>query len=68
MTMDPPLLPAVEGRSFRVSSDVYLSPERLKAEVEHVFKKTWLNVGRIEELPAAGSYVVKELQIGRAHV
>ncbi|MCC2655683.1 MAG: 3-phenylpropionate dioxygenase [Panacagrimonas sp.] len=61
MTMDPPLLPAVEGRSFRVSSDVYLSPERLKAEVEHVFKKTWLNVGRIEELPAAGSYVVKEL-------
>lgn len=61
MTMDPPVLPGIEGRSFKVDTQVYLSPERLKAEIDHVFRKCWLNVGRIEQLPCAGSYFVKEL-------
>lgn len=61
MTMDPPLLPPIAGRSFEVDAQVYLSQERLDLEIQHVFRKCWLNVGRIEELPGAGSYVVKEL-------
>lgn len=61
MTMNPPLLPSIEGHSFRIDTQVYLSPERFKAEIDHVFRKSWLNVGRIELLPKAGSYIVKEL-------
>lgn len=38
------------------------SPEFYAREVEKVFKRTWLQVGRIEEVPKAGSYKLKLLE------
>ena len=32
-------------------------------EKEHIFKKNWLYVGRVERLPKVGSYFTRELQI-----
>jgi phenylpropionate dioxygenase-like ring-hydroxylating dioxygenase large terminal subunit len=43
--------------SFRDST----SPEFYAAEREAIFKRAWLNVGRIEELPRVGSYFTKDI-------
>ena len=38
-----------------------ISPEHYELEREAIFKRTWLNVGRVEQVPRAGSYFTKEL-------
>lgn len=38
-------------------------PEFYEQEKQHVFKKNWLYVGRIEQLPNKGSYFTRELDI-----
>ena len=44
-----------------VSSEDSISPEFYELEREAIFKKAWLNVGRVEELPRNGTYFTKEL-------
>ena len=44
-----------------VSSEDSISPEFHELEREAIFKRAWLNVGRVEELPRNGSYFTKEL-------
>ena len=39
----------------------YISQEYFELEKEHVFRKVWLNVGRIEQIPNPGDYFVKDL-------
>src|SRR6476620_9631314 len=36
-------------------------PQFYKDEQEAIFKKSWLNVGRVERLPRVGSYFTREL-------
>ena len=50
--------------SFRDST----SPEFYELEREAVFKRAWLNVARIEELPEVGSYLTKEIEAARASI
>jgi phenylpropionate dioxygenase-like ring-hydroxylating dioxygenase large terminal subunit len=38
-----------------------IDPERYKAEQEAIFKRLWLNVGRVERLPKTGSYFTREM-------
>src|SRR6267154_3387574 len=38
-----------------------LSSEQFERERESIFKRVWLNVGREEEIPARGDYIVKEV-------
>ena len=38
------------------------SPEFYELEREAIFKRAWLNVGRVEDLPRKGSYFTKELE------
>jgi phenylpropionate dioxygenase-like ring-hydroxylating dioxygenase large terminal subunit len=38
-----------------------ISPEFYELEREAIFGRTWLNVGRLEQLPRTGSYFTKEL-------
>ena len=38
-----------------------ISPEHYELEREAIFKRTWLNVGRMEQLPRTGAYFTKEL-------
>ena len=46
-----------------------IDPAFFEAEREAIFKKTWLNVGRVERLPRTGSYFTKELpSAGQGHV
>jgi phenylpropionate dioxygenase-like ring-hydroxylating dioxygenase large terminal subunit len=41
----------------------YISREYFELEREKVFRHTWLNVGRVEEIPNAGDYIVKSLAV-----
>ena len=41
----------------------YVDPAQFELERQHVFRAVWLNVGRIEEVPRAGDYIVKEIEI-----
>jgi len=50
--------------SFRDST----SPEFYELEREAIFKRAWLNVGRVEDLPRKGSYFTKEILIANASV
>jgi phenylpropionate dioxygenase-like ring-hydroxylating dioxygenase large terminal subunit len=46
-----------------VSYEDSISPEHYELEREAIFKKTWLNVGRVEEIPKPGNYFTKELHV-----
>ncbi len=44
-----------------VSYESAISPEFFELEREAVFKRAWLNVGRVEQLPRKGGFFTKEL-------
>jgi phenylpropionate dioxygenase-like ring-hydroxylating dioxygenase large terminal subunit len=45
-----------------------ISPEFYELERDAIFRRTWLNVGRVEQLPRKGSYFTKELDAARTSV
>ena len=45
-----------------VSLEDCVSEEFYEKEREHVFKKTWLYMGRVERVPKSGSYFTRELR------
>jgi phenylpropionate dioxygenase-like ring-hydroxylating dioxygenase large terminal subunit len=51
-----------------VPVDPYISPQYYRQEQEAVFRKTWLHVGRVEEIPNAGDYFVKDLAACNASI
>jgi phenylpropionate dioxygenase-like ring-hydroxylating dioxygenase large terminal subunit len=51
-----------------VSYDDSISPAHYELERDAIFRRTWLNVGRVEQLPKVGSYFTKELQAARTSV
>ncbi|MEX2293900.1 MAG: aromatic ring-hydroxylating dioxygenase subunit alpha [Acidimicrobiales bacterium] len=51
-----------------VSYEDSISPSHYEAERDAIFRKTWLNVGRIEQLPRVGSYFTRELAAARTSV
>ena len=44
-----------------VSIEPYISAEYFEKEREYIFRKVWLNVGRVEQIPEPGDYFVKDL-------
>jgi nitrite reductase/ring-hydroxylating ferredoxin subunit len=48
--------------SFRDS----VSPEFYELERDAIFRRAWLNVGRVEDLPRQGSYFTKEIEVATA--
>lgn len=51
-----------------VSYDDSISPAFFELERDAIFRRTWLNVGRVEQLPRKGSYFTKELDAARTSV
>src|SRR5436190_2681599 len=49
-----------------ISFDDCVSPEFYDFEREAIFKRAWLNVGRMEQLPKPGSYFTKNIDIANA--
>jgi len=44
------------------------SPEYFALEQERVFRRTWLNVGRVEEIPQPGDFFVREIAVCKTSV
>jgi len=51
-----------------VSYEDSISPEVYELERDAIFKRSWLNVGRVEQLPRRGSYFTKELAVAGTSV
>ena len=51
-----------------VSYEDSISPEYYELEREAIFRHSWLNVGRVEQLPRKGSYFTKEIDAARTSV
>jgi phenylpropionate dioxygenase-like ring-hydroxylating dioxygenase large terminal subunit len=47
---------------------VYYDPEYFELEREAVFKRTWLQIGHICELPDSGSFIRRDIEVARASV
>jgi phenylpropionate dioxygenase-like ring-hydroxylating dioxygenase large terminal subunit len=48
-----------------VSYEDSISPEFYELEREAVFKRAWLNVGRVEQLPRKGSFFTKDIDVAK---
>ena len=46
----------------------YVSKEYFERERDKIFKRTWLNVGRVEEISEPGDYFVKEIALCNASI
>src|SRR5690349_16323241 len=51
-----------------VSYEDSISPEFYEIERKAVFKRAWLNVGRVEQLPRKGSYFTKEIKVANTSI
>ena len=51
-----------------VSFDDCVSPEFFALEREAIFKRAWLNVGRVEQRAEGGSYFTKNIEIANASI
>ncbi len=51
-----------------ISYEDSISPEFYELERDAIFKRAWLNVGRVEQLPRKGSYFTKELAVAKTSV
>jgi phenylpropionate dioxygenase-like ring-hydroxylating dioxygenase large terminal subunit len=45
-----------------------ITPEYYQRERDAIFARTWLNVGRVEQLPRKGSYFTRELDCARTSI
>ena len=48
-----------------ISYEDSISPQHYELERAAIFERTWLNVGRVEQLPKTGSYFTKEVDAAR---
>ncbi len=51
-----------------VSYEDSISPEFYELEREAIFKRAWLNVGRVEQLPRRGSYFTREIDVAKTSI
>src|SRR5262245_57147765 len=51
-----------------VSYEDSISPEFFELERDAIWKRAWLNLGRVEQLPRNGSYFTKELAVARTSI
>ena len=46
-----------------VSTEPCISPEYFELERERIFRRHWINMGRVEEIPTAGDYFVRDFAV-----
>jgi phenylpropionate dioxygenase-like ring-hydroxylating dioxygenase large terminal subunit len=51
-----------------ISYEDSISPAHYELERDAIVRRTWLNVGRVEQLPRVGSYFTRELDAARTSV
>jgi phenylpropionate dioxygenase-like ring-hydroxylating dioxygenase large terminal subunit len=53
----PPEAPELLTEAVTIPAEAYISEEYVRAERDKLWRKVWLQVGRIEEIPDVGSYL-----------
>jgi phenylpropionate dioxygenase-like ring-hydroxylating dioxygenase large terminal subunit len=51
-----------------ISYEDSISPKFFEAERDAIFRRCWLNVGRVEQVPKVGSYFTKELAVANTSI
>jgi len=51
-----------------VSTEPCISQEYYERERDSIYSKVWLHVGRVEEIPKAGDYIVKDIEMCNASI
>ena len=51
-----------------VSTEPNICPEYFELERERIFRRHWINMGRVEEIPTAGKYFVRELEVCKVSI
>jgi phenylpropionate dioxygenase-like ring-hydroxylating dioxygenase large terminal subunit len=51
-----------------ISYEDSISPDHYELERDAIFRKTWLNVGRVEQVAKKGAYFTKELDAARTSI
>ncbi len=51
-----------------VPLEPYFSEEFHRAEQENIFKRAWLMMGRVEDIPAPGDFIRRDIEIARASI
>ena len=51
-----------------LSTEPYVSEEHFALERDGVFRRCWLNVGRVEDIPEEGDYFVRDIRICGASI
>ena len=51
-----------------VPIEPYISPEYFEKERQRIFRHTWLHLGRSDEIPRPGDYVVRDIEVIPASV
>src|ERR1700722_20868307 len=46
-----------------ISYEDSISPEHYELERKAIFSRTWLNVGRVEQIPRTGAYFTREIAV-----
>ncbi len=49
------------GEPATIGPEAYTSVEYARAERDHLWRKVWLQVGRVEEIPEVGNYLAYEI-------
>jgi phenylpropionate dioxygenase-like ring-hydroxylating dioxygenase large terminal subunit len=44
-----------------ISPEAYISPDYARAEQERLWRKTWLQAGRVEDIPEVGNYITYDI-------
>lgn len=56
-TLDKPLPEDAPTRMLAPRQSAYTDPERLQAEINYIFEKDWVMVGRVGQVPNPGDYI-----------
>jgi glycine betaine catabolism A len=51
-----------------VSYEDCVNPQFFELEREAIFKRVWLNIGRVEDIPRKGNYFTKEIEVAKASI
>jgi len=51
-----------------VSTEPNICPEYFELERERIFRRHWINMGRVDEIPTAGKYFVRELEVCKVSI
>jgi phenylpropionate dioxygenase-like ring-hydroxylating dioxygenase large terminal subunit len=54
-----PLDRLIDRERRRISARVFTDPAIYELELEHIFKRTWICVGHVSEIPNPGDYVLR---------